>query len=466
MNKYFFIIAVALLMMSAGAKAQVTIGATTDPKEFSLLELISGGERGLRLPQMNFCEQGELNTKLKTLSTQAEKDAAKGLQVFNTVTKCVETWNGTKWIKQCNGTCDATCYKPDPAKYVDITVAVDIDGDGIPVGSSSPTTTKTMRFLTYNLGADPHIAGIDATPGQTAKAQMAYSGEDYTDVTVNGGLFQWGRKDWEHASRCSIEDAPCLFTQTLYTISDGENQYDPTKSFKFVWGKTDAGGGDLYNNSNNWISPHIENSDLWGNGGNEVLQHITDYTGNQNKNNPCPAGFRVPTEHEWALLGNENGSSYSCAGDAFSIIANGTKPSSGLYFVPVVDGIASSNWDDDKLNGLALYTDAVWTAATTSGGYFYNVDWSNTDKRLYDAAAPDPLLFLPAADFRFPGNNRVYNTVYGYYWSSTVSSNSLLSTNKHSWCMQVHDTHYGGKLRIQPTRIRTQCEVYSRIETR
>ncbi|MDR1562955.1 MAG: hypothetical protein LBS54_07755 [Dysgonamonadaceae bacterium] len=100
--KKYFLIAVALLMMSASAKAQVTIGATTDPHEFSLLELVSEGERGLRLPQMNFCEHKDLTAKLQDpLLTQAEKDAAKGLQIFNTDTKCVETWNGSKWIQTC-----------------------------------------------------------------------------------------------------------------------------------------------------------------------------------------------------------------------------------------------------------------------------------------------------------------------------------------------------------------------------
>jgi formylglycine-generating enzyme required for sulfatase activity len=29
------------------------------------------------------------------------KDAARGLQIFNTTTKCVETWNGSKWIEAC-----------------------------------------------------------------------------------------------------------------------------------------------------------------------------------------------------------------------------------------------------------------------------------------------------------------------------------------------------------------------------
>ncbi|MDR1561777.1 MAG: hypothetical protein LBS54_01650 [Dysgonamonadaceae bacterium] len=98
--KKYFLIAVALLIMSAGvAKAQVTIGSTDNPHSFSILELVGGGTRGLRLPQMTTAERDAMVVKPEF---QAEKNGkAKGLQIFNTDTKCVEIWNGSKWIESC-----------------------------------------------------------------------------------------------------------------------------------------------------------------------------------------------------------------------------------------------------------------------------------------------------------------------------------------------------------------------------
>jgi hypothetical protein len=42
-----------LVVATVSAQAQVTIGAATDPAPFSVLELISAGSRGLRLPQLS-----------------------------------------------------------------------------------------------------------------------------------------------------------------------------------------------------------------------------------------------------------------------------------------------------------------------------------------------------------------------------------------------------------------------------
>ncbi|MDR1543815.1 MAG: hypothetical protein LBS50_05295, partial [Prevotellaceae bacterium] len=87
------------LAMSGNARAQVTIGENLEPQSFSILELISNNTKGLRLPQMDSIQRNEM------MGTQAFKNEIKGkalgLQIFNTSTKCVNTWNGVKWIEQC-----------------------------------------------------------------------------------------------------------------------------------------------------------------------------------------------------------------------------------------------------------------------------------------------------------------------------------------------------------------------------
>jgi uncharacterized heparinase superfamily protein len=78
------------------------------------------------------------------------------------------------------------------------------------------------------------------------------------------------------------------------------------------------------------------------------------------------------------------------------------------------------------LGGYAVYKTADWVAAT---GY------NNGAGLLYDAAAPEPLLFLPAAGYRTLPDGGIINIIkVGFYWSSTVSGTAawrLAFTDKY-----------------------------------
>ncbi|MDR1372690.1 MAG: hypothetical protein LBJ17_06145 [Dysgonamonadaceae bacterium] len=88
----------ALFMLSANCIfAQVTIGDLKDPESFSILELEGGGTRGLRLPQLSTQERNDMQVTFGAKTTVE----AVGLQIFNTTTGCVETWNGVEWIQKC-----------------------------------------------------------------------------------------------------------------------------------------------------------------------------------------------------------------------------------------------------------------------------------------------------------------------------------------------------------------------------
>ena len=97
--------ATVMLLLSNGAflNAQVTVGSDKTPEKFSLLELVSGNNKGLRLPQIP-----------TTIARNAISDAhgtdpeMMGLQIFNMETQCVETWNGNTWISQCFDVSTAT----------------------------------------------------------------------------------------------------------------------------------------------------------------------------------------------------------------------------------------------------------------------------------------------------------------------------------------------------------------------
>jgi len=97
-----------------------------------------------------------------------------------------------------------------------------------------------------------------------------------TDAEAYGDLFQWGRLDDGHQDRES-ESTPGPVNQDVPGHGD----------FLTVDGSTD-----------DWRSP--QNNDLW--------------QGTEGTNNPCPAGWRVPTEDEleaerasWSPPGNPEG---------------------------------------------------------------------------------------------------------------------------------------------------------------
>jgi uncharacterized protein (TIGR02145 family) len=93
MKNFIVLAGLTALMSGAALNAQVTIGYDKSPEPFSILELVSNS-RGLRLPQMTTAQR-------QALVFTGHETEALGLQIFNTTTKCVETWNGTAWIATC-----------------------------------------------------------------------------------------------------------------------------------------------------------------------------------------------------------------------------------------------------------------------------------------------------------------------------------------------------------------------------
>ncbi|MDR1372590.1 MAG: hypothetical protein LBJ17_05625 [Dysgonamonadaceae bacterium] len=112
--KKIFLTMTALFMLSAScATAQVTIGSLDKPQSFSLLELEGSGGRGLRLPQMTTAQRKTMQATPE-FTAKATTDAI-GLQIFNTTTKCVETWNGVEWILACE--CNGITFPAFSASY-------------------------------------------------------------------------------------------------------------------------------------------------------------------------------------------------------------------------------------------------------------------------------------------------------------------------------------------------------------
>jgi hypothetical protein len=397
--KNLLLTAAALLTLSAtGAMAQVTIGSTANPQPFSILELDGGGTRGLRLPQLTTAERDAL--------ILAGNAAAQGLQIFNTTTECIDTWNGAKWIKQCSD-------------YVKMPV---------PTGCTTPPLP--VRFARHNLGADPSL--------DTPKKQMKYLAEHAfykLDARVYGGLYQWGHKNHAHAVNASD------FTRYDGSTNATAGQTDNPDAPEFY-----------YSSNSNWYNG-TDADKLWGNGVAVAtatspygvpLYSGSDVTGYYQKpvktvNDPCPPGFRVPTQDEWERVCNYGCNSPNSAGGYFDTSAsgtlgNGTKGTGkGLTWIPVVCNgtsaqgkcVPSNYWLSGTSSGYAVYNTGDWEAAISAGGVYEGFDGANfpSGKSLHDAGAavPEPLLFIPAAGYRNYSDGTVNNTGFdGNYWSSTV----------------------------------------------
>ena len=121
------VLALAFFIMSAvRVSAQVTIGDNKTPETFSQLEIVSGNKTGLRLPQITTTAQRDaMFTNAAGFKTNP---LSKGLQIFNEETGCVETWNGTKWIRWCDdatsGTTSATAMNANNNPVLNINTEI------------------------------------------------------------------------------------------------------------------------------------------------------------------------------------------------------------------------------------------------------------------------------------------------------------------------------------------------------
>jgi len=324
-----------------------------------------------------------------------------------------------------SNTYPTTAHIPTAFQQVSVPITVsttkDVAGNWVHEQAAGATATITLKFLTYNLGANPNLS-----PKEQMKQVYAAS---QNDIRVYGGFYQWGRKDAGHTLRCNMADAPAYFLNANGVDGYPIASYNPATDTKFVWHASLTSGW--------WANGEVNNSNLWGNGctvgtrcptsgaaaGTDACPTASGCFGGNNNvskrpNDPCPSGYRVPTEHEWALLGWEGGNSTTNTKDENTSITNDiTVSKSGLVWVRVCNGFINGSWSANNMCGYAIYDKSVWDAAYPSPPPSLTTD-------LTSPSAPTPLLFLPAAGFRDYYDGVVYDVgTYGYYWSSTVNSN-------------------------------------------
>ncbi len=402
-----YVLAAMLLLAPVAASAQVTIGNGEKPADFSVLELVSNDTRGLRLPQVTNRQRQNIEDSFGDKRT----NEAMGLQIFNTSTKCVETWNGTVWISKC-----AMCGD-EPCQYLEIECA----NGNIPI----------PEFMPYNLGANPNYD----TPKEQMNYLATHSFSD-TDGNVYGGRYQWGRGGYNNGSagvQYGSGHPYAISTDGKYTLYKGTtnavkfNDIATTATYNPVTGQIIG-----QDNNHLYVNPAINGAsdwrlgnnggrkdDLWGNGlpfGANNLQNPV-----KTINDPCPDKWRLPTQDEWERLGkydcDPTVTSSSTAVSTSSGVGNST---TGFTWVPVVcaSGSCSRNnsWVMNSTQaGYAIYRTEVWENGSS---------WNTGN--LLAAAAPEPFMFLPAAGMRSYMSNKTDQVgLTGYYWGSTANGNSI-----------------------------------------
>lgn len=93
------VLLILLLPLTLNLHAQVTIGGGASPQDYSVLELISSGKRGLRMPHMGTSERDKISDP-SSFKTDAK---GQGLTIFNTTSGCIEFWNiaEKQWMSLC-----------------------------------------------------------------------------------------------------------------------------------------------------------------------------------------------------------------------------------------------------------------------------------------------------------------------------------------------------------------------------
>jgi uncharacterized protein (TIGR02145 family) len=238
-------------------------------------------------------------------------------------------------------------------RQIELLVSVQDCACGCTVKSTLPGGWLT--FMCYNLGADPDMS-IAQQMAFTPKKQPTAS--DDTTHAVYGYLHQWGRVADGHQKRNS---EAMLGPYTGAFDSNGQIPSSATAYYgKHVF--------DVMHVYYDWRTPQLPT--LWNSGTTAVPV--------KTPNDPCPPGWRVPTQLEWSSIFNGSGANFSIYSSWASVLSSGNRVRwSGSSSTP----------------GIEITTDGITTS-----------------------------LFLPTTGVRSSASSALGSSVsYGFYWSSTVN---------------------------------------------
>ena len=334
-------------------------------------------------------DKGFLPPCMTTTQRDAISSPADGLIIYNTTTTCLEFYKEGAWIQLCgeitpnadytigsggscaNTTVNGTYYTGialDASHTVtmDATVTaagcwsittntvngynfsgsgtftetgaqqVTLDGSGTPVATQTDNFTATADnsggTCTFNVTVTDIVQVTNPTTGRTwmdrnlGASQVATSS---TDAAAYGGLYQWGRATEGHEVRTSSNTSINATTATP-------------------------------NAGNIWDGMFITEDETpkdW-----LVIQDNTLWQGVSGTNNPCPEGFRIPTEAELDAerASWETNNAAGAFGSVLKLTVGGYRYYSGVFTLVGSFGyLWSSTVDGINAVGLVAYGDGA-----------------------------------------------------------------------------------------------------------
>ncbi|NDV47581.1 hypothetical protein D0T49_11030 [Paludibacter sp. 221] len=344
------------------ANAQVTIGADKAPESFSLLE-VTGTTGGLRLPQLTTVQRDALAV--------SGRDLAKGLTIFNTDIDCMETWNGSKWLSNCGN--DLSGQPPLIVIHPQSQFITKDDWNNATPAQLKITAAGFNLSYQWFKGDGTEIDG-ETAPAFTPTDAIGYFPNTYYCVVYNS----YGMVESKRASIVKACDAKGNNSKTFYFMCHNlgadytADPFTPAAAIhggKYKWGLASSG-----------ISQATDQSTVGAISGWTGLgtPPSTNAPWNMTTQNPCPAGWRVPTNTEWEqVIANntwiEEGTNWTADTGNY---ANGYKVGDNL-FLTAAD---SRYYTDGAQNGRGSYG-SYWSSTQkgTTEGYYLAFD--NTIQR-------------------------------------------------------------------------------------
>lgn len=244
----------------------------------------------------------------------------------------------------------------------------------IKIERNTITHMQTLR-LEAEAAAFPYVDeyGVDHGPGVTidgitwAPVNCGYKpATDESKGYPYGKLYQWGRKYGQGYGKPYYSSSDTFEDETTPTISatwDGKNEDADENTF--YYGKSSL--------NYNWIT---SGDGFWNSGTEESPVKNSLY-------DPCPEGWRVPTEAELAALFGGNHSELTTRDGVYGVWASGSKEYSDQLtekiFMPAGGGRFADNWA--HRNGAVGRGDgwSYWSSGHRNNGGVQSAEWGNGD---------------------------------------------------------------------------------------
>ncbi len=362
------ILLTAVLFTALSTMAQVAINKDgTDPNASAILD-VKATDAGFLPPRMTISQRDAISSP------------ADGLVIYNITTECLEFYKGGAWTQLCGGSgtpkavytigtggsCSNTAVNGIYVIGVPLTGSNTIEIDATVTstgsyslttntvngysfsasgnftstgtqtvtltGSGTPVAAQTDNFTITGNGGSGGTCTFDVTVYATPTVYNSTTGKYWmdrnlgasqqatssTDAAAYGDLYQWGRATEGHESRTSGTTS----TNATTAVPNAGNSWD---------GLFITEGSSPYD----WLTP--QDNTLW--------------QGVSGTNNPCPSGFRIPTEAEWEAerVSWASNNAAGAFGSVLKLTVGGYRlrssgsltsvGSNGLYWSSTVDGI-------------------------------------------------------------------------------------------------------------------------------